>query len=326
MKVLIAEDDHASRLILQKTVEGFGHECLVAEDGLEAWEMYLNTPDIEVVISDWMMPNMDGIEFCRRVRGQARGGHTFFIMLTALGGRERLLEGLRAGADEYLVKPLNREQLRARMTVASQAVTLHRHLDREDGPDAGAGAEVAHDDKPPAADPPGEEQESDAENTRVWGILVSQGKLNEEQLYRALEVQRSDPREIGEILVSLGTISRVDLARVRTQRLGLSYLEIDVRDIDPRAIDFLPEQAMREHGVVPLRSDGRRLFVATSAPADVDALNHLGSISGQAVVPVVASADDIRRAQAQLFVSEQSSRVLEEASDAANAGQRDRRI
>jgi type IV pilus assembly protein PilB len=172
----------------------------------------------------------------------------------------------------------------------------------------------------PASRPPGDGQEPDAESTRIWGILVSQGKLNEEQLYRALEVQRTDTREIGEILVSLGTISRVDLARVRAQRLGLSYLEIDVRDIDTRAVDLLPEQAMREHGVVPLRSEGGRLFVATSAPADVAALDHLGSISGYAVVPVVASAEDIRRAQVQLFVSEQSSRVLEDTSDAADFG------
>lgn len=303
MKVLIAEDDYPSRLILQHTVESFGHECLVAEDGLEAWETYHSTPDIQVVISDWMMPNMDGIEFCRRVRGLAREGQTFFIMLTALGGRERLLEGLRAGADEYLVKPLDHEQLWARLAVASEGAALHRHLDRESGPKVDWGTEVSTGGTP-ASRPPGDGQEPDAESTRVWGLLASQGKLNEEQLLQALEIQRSDPREIGEILVSLGTISRVDLARVRAQRLGLSYLEIDVRDIDPMAVDLLPEQVMREHGVIPLRSESGRLFVATSAPADVGALDHLSSISGHAVVPVVASADDIRRAQARLFVSE----------------------
>jgi CheY-like chemotaxis protein len=313
MKVLIAEDDYASRLILQRTLEGFGHECLATEDGLQAWGVYRKTPDIDVVVSDWMMPNMDGIEFCRRVRGLARERRTFFIMLTALGSKERLLEGLRAGADEYLVKPLDREQLRARLDVASQAAALHRHLDRENGPEA---------DESPAAEVTGDRQEPEAENARVWGILVSQGKLNEEQLLQALEVQKSDPREIGEILVSLGTISKVDLARVRAQRLGLSYLEIDVRDIDPRAVDLLPEPAMREHGVISLRSEGGRLFVATSAPADVDTLAHLGSISGHTVVPVAASAEDIQQAQARLFVSEQSNRVLEQASDAASGGQR----
>jgi hypothetical protein len=254
-----------------------------------------------------------------------RERHTFFIMLTALGGRERLLEGLRAGADEYLVKPLNREQLRARLAVASEAMALYRHLEREGSPEeeGTAGARVPTAGRTPRAEPIRGSQGPDAEGARVWGILVSQGKLDEEQLQQALEVQKSDPREIGEILVSLGTITRVDLARVRAQRLGLSYVEIDVRDIDPKAVDLLPEQAMREYGVVPLRSQDGRLFVATSAPADVEALDRIGTISGCAVVPVVAAAEDIQRAQARLFVSEQRSRVLEEASDAVASRRRD---
>ncbi len=106
MKVLIAEDDAVSRRILRSMVESLGHECLATSDGLEAWETYQSTADIEVVISDWMMPNMDGLELCRRVRGLDREGYTFFIFLTALGGREHLLEGMQAGADEYLTKPL----------------------------------------------------------------------------------------------------------------------------------------------------------------------------------------------------------------------------
>lgn len=299
MRVLIAEDDYASRLILQKTVEGLGHECLVTEDGLEAWEKYRATPHMDVIISDWMMPNVDGIEFCRRVRELGRRPRTFFIMLTALGGRERLLEGLRAGADEYLVKPLDREQLWARLAVASQTLAVYRRLDSED-----AEASEAPPDREPAPETPDNGQGED-DGVRVWGLLASQGKLNEEQLEQALEAQRTDPREIGEVLVSLGTISRVDLARVRAQRLGLSYVEIDVRDVDPGAIDLLPESVMREHGVVSLRADGERLFVATSDPTDVEALDYLGSVAGRTVVPVVASADDIRRAQARLFVSEQ---------------------
>lgn len=83
---LIAEDDAVSREILKTTVKRFGHECLVSEDGLEAWETYQSTPDGDVIISDRMMPNMDGLELCRRVRGLERGERTFVIFLTALGG------------------------------------------------------------------------------------------------------------------------------------------------------------------------------------------------------------------------------------------------
>jgi two-component system, cell cycle response regulator len=131
LRVLIAEDDAVSRVVLKKTVEAFGHECLAAEDGLEAWETYSRRPDVDVIISDWMMPNMDGLEFCKRVRGLERDGYTFFIFLTALGGREHLLEGMQAGADEYLTKPLDGEQLRAKLIAASRVTSLHQHLKRD---------------------------------------------------------------------------------------------------------------------------------------------------------------------------------------------------
>jgi two-component system, cell cycle response regulator len=131
LKVLIAEDDAISRRILKKSVEKFGHECLVAEDGEKAWELYQNTPEIDVVISDWMMPGIHGPEFCRRVREKNDSSYTFFIFLTALGDKEHLLEGMKAGADDYLAKPLDREQLQVRLVAASRVNSLHRQLSEQ---------------------------------------------------------------------------------------------------------------------------------------------------------------------------------------------------
>ncbi|MBA2442574.1 MAG: diguanylate cyclase [Rubrobacter sp.] len=128
MRVLIAEDDSISRTILQRAVEKFGHECLVAADGREAWEMYQSCPEVDVVISDWMMPRMDGLELCARVRGLEREVYPFFLFLTALGDREHLLEGMEAGADDYLTKPLDHDELRMRLIAASRVVGLHRSL------------------------------------------------------------------------------------------------------------------------------------------------------------------------------------------------------
>lgn len=129
--------------------------------------------------------------------------------------------------------------------------------------------------------------------------LVSQGRASEEQLQRALEVQRSDPREFWEILVSLGVISETDLAQA--QRLALFYVEFDIRDIDPDVIGLVPEKELRKYGVVPLRSENGRLFVAMSDPTNVPALEELSKTSGYAVVPVVATVEDIRRTQTQLY-------------------------
>ncbi|MDQ3639591.1 MAG: response regulator, partial [Actinomycetota bacterium] len=134
MKILIAEDDAVSRTILRRAVEKIGHECLAAADGEEAWNLYKETPDIDVIISDWMMPGVDGLELCRRARGDGRGGcYTYFIFLTALGDREHLLQGLEAGADDYLSKPLDRDELGMRLTSALRVTELHRRLAVQNG-------------------------------------------------------------------------------------------------------------------------------------------------------------------------------------------------
>ena len=128
MKVLIAEDDAVSRTILRRAVEKLGHECVAAADGEEAWELYCNTPEVEVVISDWMMPGMDGVDLCRRIRSLDREVYPFFVFLTALKDREHLLEGMEAGADDYLAKPLDREELGVRLAAAARVTSLHRSM------------------------------------------------------------------------------------------------------------------------------------------------------------------------------------------------------
>ena len=133
MKILIAEDDAVSRTILRRAVEKLGHECLAAADGEEAWGLYKENPDVDVIISDWMMPGVDGLELCRRVRGDGREGYTYFIFLTALGDREHLLQGLEAGADDYLSKPLDRDELGMRLTSALRVTELHRRLAFQNG-------------------------------------------------------------------------------------------------------------------------------------------------------------------------------------------------
>ncbi|QIN77574.1 diguanylate cyclase [Rubrobacter marinus] len=133
MRVLIAEDDAVSRAILKRAVEKLGHECTAANDGLAAWEAYLANPEVDVIISDWMMPGLDGPALCEKVRGYdgKRDGYPFFIFLTALGDKAHLLEGMQAGADDYLSKPLDREELGARLLAATRVTSLHRQLNSQ---------------------------------------------------------------------------------------------------------------------------------------------------------------------------------------------------
>ncbi len=131
MRVLIAEDDPVSRKTLGHVVEKSGHECLVVEDGVQAWKLYNDTPGVDVIISDWMMPGLSGLDLCRMVRREHRDEYTYFIFLTALADREHLLVGLEAGADDYLVKPLDRDELKMRLLAASRVTSLHRQLSEQ---------------------------------------------------------------------------------------------------------------------------------------------------------------------------------------------------
>lgn len=131
MRVLAVEDDAVSLLILQRAVEKLGHECLAASDGEQAWQLYMQTPGVDVIISDWMMPGVDGLELCNRVRATNRDEYTYFIFLTALGDKEHLRMGLEAGADDYLSKPLDREELEVRLISAIRVTSLHRQLSEQ---------------------------------------------------------------------------------------------------------------------------------------------------------------------------------------------------
>jgi sigma-B regulation protein RsbU (phosphoserine phosphatase) len=127
MKILVADDSATSRVILQREVEGLGHDCAIASDGLQAWDAYQDL-DVEVVISDWVMPGIDGDELCRRIRSDPDGPYTYFILLTALEDKADVLRGMEAGADDYLTKPLEPHELQMRLIAASRVTALHRSL------------------------------------------------------------------------------------------------------------------------------------------------------------------------------------------------------
>jgi DNA-binding response OmpR family regulator len=119
MKILIAEDDSASLKILRLTLQGFGHEVIEAEDGDKAWERLLREP-VRLIVSDWMMPGLDGLELCRKIRARRKKDYVYFILLTAVTGREGYLKAMDAGVDDFLNKPLRQEELLTRLRVAER--------------------------------------------------------------------------------------------------------------------------------------------------------------------------------------------------------------
>ncbi len=127
MKILVADDDPTSRLLLKAMVSKLGHDCVVAEDGSTAWEL-LASGGIDVLLTDWMMPGVDGPELCRRLRNEVGGGYIYIVLTTGLDHPEDVLEGMSAGADDYLTKPVDTFAVRTRLVAAERVTGLHHQL------------------------------------------------------------------------------------------------------------------------------------------------------------------------------------------------------
>jgi CheY-like chemotaxis protein len=120
MKLLIAEDDPVSVKILQITLEHYGHEVMIADSGDKAWELFDREP-VRVVVSDWMMPGMDGLELCQKVRARMKTDYTYFILLTAINtSRDNIRQAMDSGVDDFMKKPLDREAIMMRLRVAER--------------------------------------------------------------------------------------------------------------------------------------------------------------------------------------------------------------
>ena len=127
MNILVADDDPTFRLIAEAVLRNLGHEYRSVSDGTQAWEA-VRSERPDVVISDWLMPGLTGPQLCRNIRASAPGEYTYFIMLTGHGSSDEILEGMSAGADDYLVKPLRPDDLHARLIAADRVTSLHRRL------------------------------------------------------------------------------------------------------------------------------------------------------------------------------------------------------
>jgi serine phosphatase RsbU (regulator of sigma subunit) len=127
LKILIADDDDVSRLILASALKKLGYEVVAAENGLKALEAF-RKDDFPVLISDWLMPGMDGPALCREVRKVPRENYTYIVLLTSLDGKANYLVAMDAGADDFMTKPFDSEQLKGRIQVAERIIGLQRRV------------------------------------------------------------------------------------------------------------------------------------------------------------------------------------------------------
>ena len=128
MKILIAEDDPVSRRLLQAALGKWGYEVVVACDGNEAWEILGQDPAPALLILDWLMPGLDGLEVCRKARTLPACQSAYIILLTGKTSKEDVINGLDAGADDYVTKPFDPGELRARVSVGVRVAQLQLNL------------------------------------------------------------------------------------------------------------------------------------------------------------------------------------------------------
>ena len=128
MKILIAEDDSVSRRLLQAALGKSDYDLVTAADGAEAWDLLQQDPPPSLLILDWQMPKLDGVEICRRARALPAYQSAYIILLTAKTAKEDIINGLQAGADDYVTKPFDPGELRARVSVGVRVAQLQISL------------------------------------------------------------------------------------------------------------------------------------------------------------------------------------------------------
>ena len=127
--VMVVDDDPVSSAQLGALAKAAGYEVRGAPNGKEAWEL-LQLARVPIVISDWYMPEMDGPELCRRIRARTREPYVYFILVTSRGGKQQYLAGMEAGADDFIAKPVDPDELRARLKVAERILGLRKEIEQ----------------------------------------------------------------------------------------------------------------------------------------------------------------------------------------------------
>ena len=124
MKILIAEDDITSRAMLEAVTRKWGYEPICVEDGESAWEIMQHDEHPTLLLFDWEMPNLSGVDLCRKIREQEKGEPAFIILLTSRSSTDDIVTGLEAGANEYIAKPFDHAELQARLKVGKRMLEL----------------------------------------------------------------------------------------------------------------------------------------------------------------------------------------------------------
>ena len=281
MNILVVEDDPISGLVLTTALEDLGHTVTLQSDGEEAWRFlqqeWAGGRQFEMVLTDWMMPRMDGLELCRHIRASGMPGYVYVILLTVKGLPEERLEALEAGADDFLIKPLDPAELVARMEVARRMLALKAELLH------GLGA-------------PSREQ------MQISDVLVSRGLMTRAQVKQLSDVDLVPASRMGAAILERGWVGEEDITQARSLVMDVSYADLEAETMDPFVLSLIPHEIAQFHKIIPLsltESAGtgqKRLRVAMADPWNIEAIDWVQRETRRRVEPLLASESAISRA------------------------------
>ena len=267
MKILIAEDDTISAIVLRRALENLGHEVWVEPDGARAWDL-LRGQQFRLVMTDWMMPHLTGVELCRNIREREGRPYIYIILLTVKSSPEDRALAMAAGIDDFLVKPVDPSDLVARIEVAERMIALKDQV---------------------AASPAGVPPRPTAA-PELGSILVANGVITVRQLDAALAEQLTCGLRIGEILCSHGWAGEDDVARAYAEQVGIPYVSIRDYACFPYAVSLIPQAVAQRCRVLPIDfAPEDKLRVAMENPFDYDAVALVERLAGCRVTVEIAA-------------------------------------
>lgn len=253
MKILIAEDDAISALVLRRALENLGHDVWLEPNGARAWEL-LRGQQFRLVMTDWMMPHLTGVELCRNIREREGRPYIYIILLTVKSSPEDRALAMAAGIDDFLVKPADPSDLVARIEVAERMLALKDQVAMGMGAFPSAGG-------------------STSKAPELGSILVSNGVITVGQLDVALAEQLDSGLRIGEILCAHGWAGEEDVARAYAQQVGIAYVSVRDRVSSPAATMLIPHAVSQRCRALPMDFNAEgKLRVAMENPFDFEAI------------------------------------------------------
>ena len=281
MNILLAEDDSVSAALLRRSLEKLGHHVTAQANGAEAWPL-VQSGGFQVVISDWMMPKMDGLELCRQIRSHPSGAGVYFILLTSKNSAEDRLAALEAGADDFLVKPLDAPDLMARLDVARRILSMQQEINS-----SSTELQKIH-------------SERDQQKRLLGDILVTQGVITQAQLQEVLASQAvashgPGRQRLGALLVAKGWASEEQVTRARCIQMDVPYADVTNESPDAFLVALVPHAKAVRYQLMPLSiaedtNHGMgRLRVAMADPWDIEAIDWVQRETRRRVEPMLAS-------------------------------------